>query len=204
MRKRRRASSAAHSSRSRRLPLGTCAIPRQRPPIGAEHAPEHSCAARLPSRVTQRGNRFTPRRAVAHQLDQPDQGGEDVERLEAGDDDGQPVPRDERLEHAPAGDRGGVAGGEKTLDTRVRHLGDDLHYRRDVLVRRENRKVRRRIREDRRRRRHRRGLEPGGEEDDLARACAAPARPLDRRCRPRSRRRRRPEHRRATAPCPAP
>ena len=142
--KRRRASTCAHSSRSRRLPFGTCAMPRQRPPIGWNTRQSCSCALRLPSaRDAARKHVDDRRRAVADQLDQPDERRQDVERLEAGDDDRQVVALDERLEDAPAGDRGGVPGGEEALDARVRHLGDDLHHRRDVLVRRQHREVRR-------------------------------------------------------------
>ena len=47
----------ANSSRRRRLPLGTWAMPRQRPPVGAEDLPELLLRrGALPSRVTQRGN----------------------------------------------------------------------------------------------------------------------------------------------------
>ena len=106
----------------------------------------------------------TVRRAVANQLDQLDEAGEDVERLEAGDDDRQLMSLDERLEHAPAGDRRGVPGGEKPFDPGVGHLGDDLHHRRDVLVRRQDEEVRRRVVEDRRRGGDRGRLESGGEE----------------------------------------
>ena len=52
---------------------------------------------------------------VAHELDQARETGEDVERLEAGDDDGDPVLLDERLEDSPPGDRGGVPRARGTL-----------------------------------------------------------------------------------------
>jgi hypothetical protein len=55
----------------------------------------------------------------------------------------------------------------ESFDARVGHLRHDLHHRRDVLVRRENRKVRRRIVEDHGRRCDRGGLEAGGKQHDL-------------------------------------
>ena len=96
--------------------------------------------------MTQRGNMFTTRGVRSlHERHQLDESGQDVERLEAGDDDRQLVALDERLEDFPAGDRRGMAGGKEAFDPRVRHLGDDLHHRRDVLVRGEDGEVLRRV-----------------------------------------------------------
>src|ERR1051326_980497 len=59
--KRLRASTCANSSRRRRLPFGTWAMPRQRPPIVRKTRHSSACAAALPSRVTQRGKVLTTR-----------------------------------------------------------------------------------------------------------------------------------------------
>jgi hypothetical protein len=105
--------------------------------------------------------------AVDDQLDQPHQAGQHVERLEPRHHHRHAVARDERREHAPAGDRRGVAGRQEPLDAGARHLGDDLHHRRDVLVRGQDREVGRRPGEDHRGGGHRGGLEPRREEHQL-------------------------------------
>ena len=56
---------------------------------------------------------------------------------------GQPMPLDEGLEDARAGDAGCVAGCQEAFHTGLRHLGDDLHHGWDVLVGGQHREVRR-------------------------------------------------------------
>ena len=125
------------------------------------------------------------RRAISST--QPHQAGQDVERLEAGDHHRQPVPRDEGLEDAPAGDGRGVAGGEEALDAGLRHLGHDLHHRRDVLVRREHREVRRRAARGSPPRSRPRWSRSRWRRTPAPRRLRAPARPPARRCRRRRR-----------------
>ncbi len=74
---------------------------------------------------------------------------------------------DERLEDAPARDRGGVPRGEEPLDARIRHLGDDFHHRGDVLVGGKHREVVGEGPADDCRRGHGGRLESGREEDHL-------------------------------------
>src|SRR5574342_1413925 len=99
------------------------------------------------------------------ELDALQDGRQDVERLEAGHHHRGPGPRREGLEDAPAGDGGGVAGGDEALDVGLLHLGHHLHGRRHVLVRREDGEVPRQAREHHRRGGHCGGLEAAGEED---------------------------------------
>ena len=63
--KRLRASTCAHSSRRRRLPLGTWAMPRQRPPIGRNTLQSCSCAAQVA------GLRHAPRDTCSRPMPDP-------------------------------------------------------------------------------------------------------------------------------------
>ena len=149
----------------------------------AEDAPELLLRAQVAlARDAAREHVDDPRRPVADELHQAREAGEDVERLEARDDDRDPVALDEGLEDAPAGDRGGVAGREEPLDARLRHLGDDLHHRAGcTCARRAPRSSAAAAARHDGRGRDGGRLEPGREEDDLLRsvsrasstACAA-------------------------------
>ena len=123
------------------------------------------------------------RRAVAHQLDQPHQRGEDVERLESGDDHRHPVAIDEASKRPQPVMVAACPAARNPSIACSGHLGDDLHRRRDVLVRREHREVRRRIAEEDRGGGHRGGLEAGCKEHDLLVSRRAPGRPPARCCR---------------------
>ena len=136
------------------------------PAHGPEYFPQHFlraaiALARDASRIHVRD--LGP--AVADQFEQLREPGQDIERLEPGYDHRNPVALDEALENRGASDRRRVTRREKTLDAGLRHLGHDLHNRRDVLVRGKDRKVRGRLAQQHRRGRDRGGLEAAGEED---------------------------------------
>ena len=138
----------------------------------AAHRPEHVPQLLLRVAIAVGGHAAREhvddaRASVPHQLDQLHQRRQDVERLESGDDHRNLVPLDEALEDRRARDRRRVPGREEPFDLGPRHLGHDLHDRRDVLVRRQHGEVGRRIGEDHRGGRDGGGLEAAREEDDL-------------------------------------
>ncbi len=138
------------------------------PPDRLEYLPELLLSASVPpSRdATRKAVRHTPFTAL-DELEQLEDPRKDVERLEASNAHGNLLSSDEVLEDPPAGDRRGVARGEEALDPSSRHLRDDLHHRRDVLVGRQDREVLRGIRENDRSRRNGGGFEAGRKEDHL-------------------------------------
>ncbi len=106
-----------------------------------------------------------PGLALPDDPEQLDQTGEDVQRLETGNHDRHMVTRHERLEDSPAGNRRSVTGGKKSLHPGLRHLGNDLHDRRDVLVGREDGEVFRQLAHGNRGGRHGGGFESGREKN---------------------------------------
>ena len=134
--------------------------------VGSNTSHSASCARRLPRPGDAAGIHVGDRRrAVAHEFEQPHEPGQDVERFEPGDDHGEVMAFDERLEHAPARDGCRVPGREKPLYGEAGRRGHDVHRGRNVLVRRENGEVVGQPLQHDRGRGHRRRLEAGGEED---------------------------------------
>ena len=204
--KRRRASRCAHSSRRRRLPSGTCAMPRQRPPTGWNTC--QSCALRGEVALLRHAARVHVRRPAACRRGR-------ARRASPG----RPGCRAARSRRRPPARRWRSTKGSKMPQPvmvaawpaarkpsmRVSGISrDDLHHRRDVLVRREHGEVRRRLARARPRRwpprwsrsRWRRTRPPRRSARASSTACVDAVDDVDLA-------RRRPARRRATRPCRA-